>query len=53
MVDPADGLSKSAVNNLVVYSRDAGCGGAWSLLSLMSALAPVPGGLTPAGAVGT
>lgn len=25
MVDPADGLSKSAVNNLVVYSRDAGC----------------------------
>ncbi len=25
MVDPADGLSKSAVNNLLVYSKDQGC----------------------------
>lgn len=25
MVDPADGMSKSAINNLVVYGKDKGC----------------------------
>lgn len=35
MVDPADGLSKSATNNLVAYSADAGCA------QLLLAVAPV------------